>query len=69
MAPSQISFLAELPLKTRAAVINAIRNQIPLSQDHTGTTGFNGWVTGDHSETLGRSSKACRQFASPAHKR
>lgn len=49
VAPSQISFLAEVPLKTRAGVINAIRNQIPLSQDHRGTTGFNGWVTGDMS--------------------
>src|SRR5262249_42568274 len=47
VAPSQISFLAEAPLKTRAGVINAIRNQIPLSLDHRGTTGFNGWVTGD----------------------
>jgi outer membrane lipase/esterase len=47
VAPSQISFLAEVPLKTRAGVINAIRNQIPLSQDHRGSTGFNGWVTGD----------------------
>ncbi len=28
VAPSQISFLAEVPVKTRAAVVNAILNQI-----------------------------------------
>lgn len=47
VAPSMISMLAEAPVKTRAAVIGAIENQIPLSQRQRGPTGFNGWVTGD----------------------
>jgi outer membrane lipase/esterase len=45
VAPSEISFLAEAPVKTRAAVVNTITNQIPLS---FGTPGaFHGWVSGD----------------------
>jgi outer membrane lipase/esterase len=44
-APSEISFLAEAPLKTRAAVIDSIQNQIPLSYMTPGS--FHGWVTGD----------------------
>jgi outer membrane lipase/esterase len=45
VAPSQISFLAEAPVKTRLGVINAITNQIPLS---FGTPGaFHGWASGD----------------------
>jgi outer membrane lipase/esterase len=47
VAPSQISFLPEVAVKTRAGVINAIFNQIPLSQGHPGATGYNAWVTGD----------------------
>jgi outer membrane lipase/esterase len=46
-APSQISFLAEVPVKTRASVINAIRNQIPVSLDQGKPDGYSGWVTGD----------------------
>jgi outer membrane lipase/esterase len=34
-------------VKTRASVINAIMNQIPLSQDHRSPTGLNAWITGD----------------------
>ncbi len=45
VAPSQISFLAEAPIKTRTAVVGAITNQIPLSFGTAGT--FHGWVTGD----------------------
>lgn len=45
VAPSEISFLAETPLKTRAGVVNAIWNQIPLSQGQPGN--FHGWATGD----------------------
>lgn len=45
VAPSQISFLAEVPIKTRAAVVNSIFNQIPLSWGQAGS--FHGWVTGD----------------------
>jgi outer membrane lipase/esterase len=47
VAPSQISFLAEVPVKTRAALINTILNQIPISQRQGGPYGFNAWVTGD----------------------
>jgi outer membrane lipase/esterase len=47
VAPSQISFLAEVPVKTRAALVNAILNQISISQRQFGPTGFNAWVTGD----------------------
>ena len=47
VAPSQISFLAEVPVKTRAAVIEAILNQVPISQNQRGPSGFNGWITGD----------------------
>jgi outer membrane lipase/esterase len=47
VAPSQISFLAEVPVKTRAALINIILNQIPISQRQGGPNGFNAWVTGD----------------------
>ena len=45
VAPSEISFLAEAPLKTREGVINSIYNQIPLSYATPGA--FHGWVSGD----------------------
>jgi outer membrane lipase/esterase len=45
VAPSEISFLAEAPLKTRAGVINSVYNQIPLSYATPGA--FHGWVNGD----------------------
>ena len=45
VAPSEISYLAEAPLKTRLAVINSIQNQIPLSFGQAGA--FHGWVSGD----------------------
>ncbi|MDA9432991.1 hypothetical protein XH88_14595 [Bradyrhizobium sp. CCBAU 51627] len=45
VAPSEISFLAEAPLKTRLGVISSIQNQIPLSSDQAGA--FHGWVSGD----------------------
>ena len=45
VAPSQISFLAEIPIKTRVAVINSIFNQIPLSWGQAGS--FHGWASGD----------------------
>ncbi len=47
VAPSQISFLAEVPIKTRTAVIDGILNQIPISQSQRGASGYNGWITGD----------------------
>lgn len=45
VAPSEISFLAEAPLKTRLEVIDSIQNQIPLSYGQAGA--FRGWVSGD----------------------
>jgi len=45
VAPSEISFLAEAPLKTRDAVIDSIRGQVPLSYMTPGA--FHGWATGD----------------------
>jgi outer membrane lipase/esterase len=45
VAPSEISFLAEAPVKTRAAVVNAIMGEIPLSFSTPGA--FHGWVSGD----------------------
>jgi outer membrane lipase/esterase len=47
LAPMEMSLLAETPLKTRAGVIAAIENQIPLSQRLRGSSGFNAWITGD----------------------
>jgi outer membrane lipase/esterase len=47
VAPSQISFLAEVPVKTRAVVVDAIFNQIAISQRQRATGTFNGWVSGD----------------------
>jgi len=45
VAPSEISFLAEAPVKRRTAVVNSITSQIPLSFGTPG--GFHGWVSGD----------------------
>jgi outer membrane lipase/esterase len=45
VAPSEISFLAEAPIKTRLGVVNTITNQIPLSYSTPGA--FHGWVSGD----------------------
>jgi outer membrane lipase/esterase len=47
VAPSEISFLAEIPVKTRAAMVDSIFNQIAISQRQRRTGTFNVWVTGD----------------------
>ena len=47
VAPSQISLLAENPIKTRATIIELIQNQIPISQRMRGPLGFNVWAAGD----------------------
>lgn len=47
IAPSQISLLAENPVKMRAGLVAAIGDQIAMSQRMRGTIGFNGWITGD----------------------
>src|SRR5262249_16425570 len=47
IAPSQVSLLAENPVKSRAATIDLIMNQIPISQRTRGPLGFNVWASGD----------------------
>jgi outer membrane lipase/esterase len=47
VAPSEISFLAEAPIKTRAAVISAIDNQIAVSMSQPGL--YHAWVAGNAS--------------------
>jgi outer membrane lipase/esterase len=47
IAPSEISLLAENPVKSRAATIDLIMNQIPISQRTRGPAGFNVWASGD----------------------
>jgi len=47
VAPSMISMLAEAPVVTRTTLVNAIQNQIPISQRQQGPTGFNTWLSGD----------------------
>jgi outer membrane lipase/esterase len=47
IAPSQISLLAENAVKSRAATIDLILNQIPMSQRTRGPLGFNVWASGD----------------------
>jgi outer membrane lipase/esterase len=47
VAPSEISFLAEVPVKTRAAVVDSIFNQIMISQRQRKVGTLNVWVGGD----------------------
>ena len=47
IAPSEISLLAENPVKSRNASIDLIMNQIPISQRTRGPLGFNVWASGD----------------------
>jgi outer membrane lipase/esterase len=47
VAPGEISFLAEAPVKTRAAVVDAIFNQIAISQRQRKAGSFNVWLGGD----------------------
>ena len=47
VAPSEISFLAEVPVKTRAAIVDSIFNQIAISERQRKTGTFNVWVTGE----------------------
>ena len=44
-APSEISYLAEAPVKTRATMLNTIDNQIAVSLSQPGI--YHGWVSGD----------------------
>ncbi len=54
VAPSMISMLAEAPLQTRANLLAAIQNQIPVSQKQGGPKRFDTWLSGDLSSlTIG----------------
>ncbi len=46
-APSEISYLAEAPVKTRTVVVESIFDQIALSQRQRRPGTFNTWVSGD----------------------
>jgi outer membrane lipase/esterase len=46
-APSEISFLAEAPVKTRTAVVDSIFEQIAISERNRRVGTFNTWVSGD----------------------
>jgi outer membrane lipase/esterase len=57
VAPSQMSFLAEAPVKTQSILINTIQNQLPISNGNRGAAGYNAWVSGDVSSlTMNNSS-------------
>jgi outer membrane lipase/esterase len=47
VAPSEISLLAEAPVKTREAVVNSIVDQLRISQRQRSVGSYNAWVTGD----------------------
>jgi outer membrane lipase/esterase len=47
VAPSQISFLAETPVKTESTLFNTIQSQLPISNSNRGPGGYNAWVSGD----------------------
>jgi outer membrane lipase/esterase len=46
VAPSEISFLAEAPVKTREALIEGMLVQIAISQRQRSVGSFNTWITG-----------------------
>lgn len=46
-APSEISFLAEAPVKIRAVLVDSIYQQIQISQQHRAVGSFNAWINGD----------------------
>lgn len=46
-APSEISYLAEAPVKTRTAVVDSIFQQIAISERNRSPGTFNTWVSGD----------------------
>jgi len=56
-APSEISFLAEVPVKTRAALIDTIYQQIAISGRGRAPGSYNAWISGDISSlSLGNAS-------------
>lgn len=56
VAPQEISYLAETPVKTRAALVDSIFQQIAISGRNRGVSTFNAWVTGDLSSLAMHSS-------------
>ncbi|HUI94427.1 MAG TPA: autotransporter domain-containing protein [Xanthobacteraceae bacterium] len=46
VAPSEISFLAEAPVVTRAAQVQSILNQIPVSRRQRAVGSYNAWISG-----------------------
>jgi outer membrane lipase/esterase len=46
-APSEISYLAEVPVKTRAALVDMIYQQIAISARGRAPGTYNAWVSGD----------------------
>jgi len=47
VAPSEMSYLAEAPVKTRTAVVNSILEQISISARQRAVGTYNAWITGD----------------------
>ncbi|MGB6538620.1 MAG: autotransporter domain-containing protein, partial [Xanthobacteraceae bacterium] len=47
VAPSEISYLAEVPVKTRTSIIDSILQQIPNSERQRVPGTFNAWISGD----------------------
>jgi outer membrane lipase/esterase len=46
VAPTEISYLAETPVKTRAAVVDSIFEQIAMSQRQRAVGTYNAWISG-----------------------
>jgi outer membrane lipase/esterase len=55
IAPTEISYLAEAPVKMRAAIVDAIQNQIQISQNHRREGTYNVWVGGELSRLSAKS--------------
>lgn len=49
VAPSEVSYLAEVPVKTRASVVDAIFQQISIFGRERAVGTFNAWIAGDFS--------------------
>lgn len=46
-APSEISYLAEAPVKTRTTLVDTIEQQISISERQRAVGTFNAWISGD----------------------
>jgi outer membrane lipase/esterase len=47
VAPEEMSYLAEVPVKTRTAVVDSIEQQIMISGRNRAVGTFNSWISGD----------------------